>query len=131
MGVLNGAIVIRLRQTMKFTTTTNYESRWVRWLRKELSQGARVVGKAEGRQDALLAVLKSRALTLTPKQKATILGCSDEATLDGWLARCSAVASVDELLSAAHTQKAKPSRPATSAPWRASSAPKRAPRASA
>jgi hypothetical protein len=47
-------------------------------------------GEARGEAKALLAVLESRGLTLTPEQRERILGCKDTTELDRWL-RCAAI----------------------------------------
>jgi hypothetical protein len=58
----------------------------------------KVEGKAEGKAEALLKVLALRKLAITDAQRSRILECADAATIDGWLDRALAVASVDELL---------------------------------
>jgi len=54
-------------------------------------------GKAEGEAKALLVILRRRGVAVTSDQQHRILGCTDEATLDGWLDRAFSVASADEL----------------------------------
>ncbi len=55
-------------------------------------------GTAEGEAKALLMFLRRRNLAMTGDQEQRILTCTDLATLDRWLDRAFAVASVDELL---------------------------------
>jgi hypothetical protein len=55
-------------------------------------------GKAEGKADAVLMVLRRRGLTVTDEQQHQIVTCVDLATLDRWLDRAFSVTSVGELL---------------------------------
>ena len=53
---------------------------------------------AKGKAESLMRILQQRHLVMTDEQQRQILSCSDVATLDQWLDRVLAVASVDELL---------------------------------
>jgi len=57
-------------------------------------------GKAEGKAEALLAVLAARGLAVSVDQRDRIVGCSDARMLDAWLAQVASVGSVEELLGA-------------------------------
>jgi hypothetical protein len=55
-------------------------------------------GEAKGKAEAVLTLLQHRGFAMTDEQQHQIRSCTDLATLDRWLARMLAVASVDELL---------------------------------
>ncbi|HSK00259.1 MAG TPA: hypothetical protein VK932_03420, partial [Kofleriaceae bacterium] len=59
---------------------------------------ARQESKAEGRAEAVLAVLASRALGVSAHERAQIIGERDPGRLGRWLARVATCASVAELL---------------------------------
>ena len=44
-------------------------------------------GRAEGKATALLAILEARGVTVPGEHRARVLGCTDSALLDRWLAR--------------------------------------------
>ena len=54
-------------------------------------------GRAEGRAEALLAVLEARGLRASDEARARILACADATQLDAWLRKAVSIASVDEL----------------------------------
>jgi hypothetical protein len=54
-------------------------------------------GEARGKAEALLMILKQCHLQVTQGQQRHILACTELATLDRWLGRALAFASVDEL----------------------------------
>jgi hypothetical protein len=54
-------------------------------------------GEALGKAEAVLAVLEARALAITEEQRATILACTDLATIDRWLRAAVSCASADAL----------------------------------
>ena len=54
-------------------------------------------GKAEGRAEALMMILKRRGIAIIDEQQQQIAACTDLATLDRWLDRALSVTSVDEL----------------------------------
>jgi predicted transposase YdaD len=56
-------------------------------------------GKAAGKAESVLAILSARALTFSPEEQRTIVGNTDPALLDRWIARALTVRSVAELLS--------------------------------
>jgi Uma2 family endonuclease len=58
----------------------------------------RADGKAEGKADALLRVLASRGLVLTPEDRERVRTAVDEATLDRWLERALAGLGLAEIL---------------------------------
>jgi predicted transposase YdaD len=58
----------------------------------------RARGKAKGKAEALLVLLRHRALAMTSDQQHRILTCTDLATVDRWLDRAFSATSVDELL---------------------------------
>ena len=56
-------------------------------------------GKAEGRAAAILKVLESRGIAVSPAQRQEILGCRDLDRLDRWLSRAALVSSAEEITS--------------------------------
>jgi hypothetical protein len=55
-------------------------------------------GEAKGEAKALLMILRRRGLAITDEQQRQLSSCTDLATVERWLDRALAVASVDELL---------------------------------
>jgi hypothetical protein len=53
---------------------------------------------AQGKQESLLLVLRSRGLRLSAAQRAKIQACSDPGTLDRWLTRAGKATSAEEVL---------------------------------
>jgi hypothetical protein len=76
--------------------------------RTELKREARVEGRAEGRAEgavktartALLLVIGSRKITLTPEEQARIDACSDEAALQDWLQNAANATTAAEVFAA-------------------------------
>jgi hypothetical protein len=71
-------------------------------------------GKAEGQQEAVLAILAARDLPVTARQRVRILACSDLEVLGGWIGRAVSVASTRDLLGedeAAGTRRTRPRAP--------------------
>lgn len=58
----------------------------------------RAEGRVEGMQDAILALLKAREVSVSSQQQATLRACTDGAMLDRWLIRAASAASMDEVL---------------------------------
>jgi hypothetical protein len=58
---------------------------------------ARCSHQAEGRAEALLAVLEARGLPASAETRARILACTDDAQLDAWIRKAVGITSVDEL----------------------------------
>ena len=54
--------------------------------------------RAEGKAEAIVAVLRARGLSLDEASRAALLAERDQTTLDAWLARAASCASVEELL---------------------------------
>ncbi len=82
-------------------------------------------GRAQGRAEALFAILASRNLTPTDDQRAAITACADPATLIAWIVKAGSASTVAEILAAAKPPPApKRVAPKRAAPKR--SAPKRA-----
>jgi hypothetical protein len=54
-------------------------------------------GKTEGEAKAILRVLDKRGVTLTAEQRDRVLGCTDIATLEGWLDRALVATAAGEL----------------------------------
>lgn len=57
----------------------------------------KIEGKIEGKQEALLAVLDARGLSLTAEERARIKACTVTAELDRWIARAATAASMSEV----------------------------------
>ena len=97
LNVLNRRMLAVLKERI-MAATRDLESRWVRELREELSVIARVEGKAEGKQEALLAVLEARGLPISEAERAMVVGCTDLMTLGRWLTRAVAAPTTAEAL---------------------------------
>ncbi len=54
-------------------------------------------GEAKGKAEAVLLVLEGRGLSIASEQRERVLGCTDAATLDGWLKRAATVESAEQL----------------------------------
>ena len=54
-------------------------------------------GKAEGKAEDLIKILKRRGMAVTDEQQRQIVACTDLSTLDRWLDRAFSVTAVDEL----------------------------------
>lgn len=61
-----------------------------------LSQG-REEGRAEGRTESVLRILKVRGLKVTQTQRAQIAQCNDPDLLDRWIERAVTISRTDEL----------------------------------
>jgi hypothetical protein len=59
---------------------------------------SRKEGQINGKAAAVLAVLESRGIAASAKERARILACSDDASLNRWLAKIVTVQSAEELL---------------------------------
>jgi hypothetical protein len=57
----------------------------------------RAIGEAEGRAKSLLAFLAARGIAVPEPLRAHILGCTDIAQLEGWIARAAHVTSAEAL----------------------------------
>lgn len=55
-------------------------------------------GKAEGKAEAILAVLSARGLAMSEAQRERVQGCTDIATLDRWIAHAATAGSTDKAL---------------------------------
>lgn len=69
-----------------------------RWEREKAE--LRSSGKAEGKAEAVLAVLKARGVAVSEAVRTCVLGCHDLGTLDRWLARALTAASDAEVVAA-------------------------------
>jgi hypothetical protein len=74
----------------------NLERVYERWERKVKAQS-----KAEGKAEAVLAVLEGRGLAVTATQRRQVLACTHDAQLDAWLRAAGTTPSVKELLGSA------------------------------
>jgi hypothetical protein len=54
-------------------------------------------GRAEGRAEALLAVLEARGLRASDEARVRILACADATQLDAWIRKAATATSIDEL----------------------------------
>lgn len=73
--------------TSCLTPEIEMQSTYLQTLRSEAKAVGKAEGKAEGEQRAILAILDARKLSVPPEVRAQIEGCSDLATLDGWVRR--------------------------------------------
>ena len=84
-------------QTGGYTYQSEFAKRY-------LAQG-KAEGKAEGRIEgeaqALLRILVARGLSVSPAERAQILGCTELVVLEGWLDHALTASSVAEVLAAA------------------------------
>ncbi|WP_437337800.1 hypothetical protein [Sorangium sp. So ce394] len=71
----------------------------------------RIEGKIEGMQEALLAVLDARGLSLTAEERAHVKACTVPAELDRWIARAATAASVSEVFAPEPARAAQRSIP--------------------
>lgn len=69
-----------------------------RWEREKAE--LRSSGKAEGKAEAVLAVLKARGVSVSEVVRTRVLGCQDLSTLDRWLARAATAGSDTEVVAA-------------------------------
>lgn len=58
----------------------------------------RIEGEVKGKQDALLALLKARGLSVSTEQRRILRGCTDPAKLDRWIVEAAFASSVDDVL---------------------------------
>ncbi len=70
--------------------------------------------QADGKHRAILLVIGARGLVVTAEEQATIEGCADPATLDGWIVKAATAGSVAEVLAPETKPRAtrSPARPA-------------------
>jgi flagellar biosynthesis/type III secretory pathway protein FliH len=55
-------------------------------------------GELKGKQDALLALLKARGLTVTAEQRAALRSCADLAKLDQWIVQAATAIKASDVL---------------------------------
>jgi hypothetical protein len=67
-------------------------------------------GEVKGKQDALLALLKARGLSISAEQRAGLRSCADPAKLTQWIVRAATAASASDVLGTT-TQGAAPRAP--------------------
>jgi hypothetical protein len=67
-------------------------------------------GEVKGKQDALLALLKARGLSISAEQRAGLRSCADPAKLTQWIVRAATAASASDVLDPL-TQGAAPRAP--------------------
>jgi hypothetical protein len=65
--------------------------------RQKGRQEGRQEGLQEGRAQALLTVLAAREITITKRQRAVVLGCTDAATLDEWIRNAASATNAREV----------------------------------
>jgi hypothetical protein len=65
---------------------------------REYGAAQRAEGKAEGKAEAVLAVLETRGVAVNSETRARILACTDAETLARWLARAVTAASAEEVV---------------------------------
>lgn len=75
------------------TSNHEYVSEFARMFRAEGLEE----GEAKGKVEALLSVLASRGVRISPKDRERILACKDQTQLDAWIRTAVPVATVDEL----------------------------------
>lgn len=64
----------------------------------QVTADAKARGKVEGKAEALLTLLTSRGIPVSPSARSKILACSDLARIDRWLVKAVSATSADEIL---------------------------------
>ncbi len=111
LGVLNERILTRLKEIAMHPNKIPM-SRAARELDALLTARGMARGLAQGKREALLAVLNARGLSPTPVEQATIECCTDPDQLQRWIVKATAAASVSEVLAA----EEPPARPRVRSP---------------
>ena len=69
--------------------------------KRHVAQGhveGKAQGKAEGKAEAILTVLAARGIDLSASLRERVLGCTENATLDIWLARAVSAPTAEDVL---------------------------------
>ena len=105
--------------------TMNLERVYEQWEKKTLAKGkaegkveGKIEGKIEGKVEAtvetlakaVLTVLESRGLAVTPAQRKQVLACTDVAMLDAWLRGAATTSGVTALLAGTAARRAREKR---------------------
>jgi hypothetical protein len=64
----------------------------------------------EGKAESVLAVLDARGLRVPARERARVLGCDDQATLDTWIAAAATAESLADVLAATPRRRRAPTR---------------------
>ncbi|WP_437335323.1 hypothetical protein [Sorangium sp. So ce394] len=96
LAVLSDAMVASLKE-LAMDPSKVPETQASRRFRLFFEKRGRAEGKVEGKQEALLAVLDARGLSLTAEERAHIEACTVPAELDRWIARAVTAASMSEV----------------------------------
>jgi hypothetical protein len=83
----------------------NLGQSFVDWENETLAKG-----KAEGKAEAVLALLEGRGFTVTAAQRRQVLACTDVARLDAWVRAAVTAPSVKALLSVGAPRRARDER---------------------
>jgi hypothetical protein len=95
---------------------------WARAVLAKIEARGREKGKADGKQEALLAVLTSRELPVSATQEKRIKKCTDLDVLDLWIRRATTASSVKDVLGPAARSPQQPAaKPARAAARRRAS----------
>ena len=65
---------------------------------RDYGAGQHAEGKAEGKAEAVLSVLKARGIAVDEAACEQILACTDSTTLDRWIARAATASSMEEVI---------------------------------
>jgi hypothetical protein len=90
LGVASGGARLELEALMR---TTPFRSEFIESF---VDEGIKQ-GRAEGEAKAVVKVLKSRGIELTPDQQSLVTSCSDVAQLDTWLERAASATCADDV----------------------------------
>ncbi|AUX31168.1 uncharacterized protein SOCE836_032950 [Sorangium cellulosum] len=110
LAVLSDAMLASLRE-LAMDPSKVPETQASRRFRLFFEKRGRAEGKIEGKQEALLAVLDARGLSLTAEERAHIKACTVPAELDRWIARAATAASMSEVFAPEPVRAAQRSTP--------------------
>ena len=97
LGVLPVAQRREVEAAMASAPNTPYVSEFSRRITQSRLEGL-AEGVAKGKAEGLLAILQARGVRVTAPERARVLGCDDQATLDAWIAAAVTATSVAEVL---------------------------------
>ncbi|WP_437727459.1 hypothetical protein [Sorangium sp. So ce861] len=114
LAVLSDAMLASLRELAMDPSKvpeTQASRRFRLFFEKRGRAAGKAEGKIEGKQEALLAVLDARGLSLTAEERAHVKACTVPAELDRWIARAATAASMSEVFAPEPVRAAQRSIP--------------------
>jgi hypothetical protein len=97
-GVLDHPVRVEALYDLDVAGEVNFRHVLRRLTGHESLDAVRDEGKAEGKAEAVLAVLEARGVALDADARKQILSCSDLPVLDGWLRQATSATSVREIV---------------------------------